>query len=141
MGKLISSRLGPFIMNILISHGLARTVDCLPIGGVEQDLMVLGVLVVVPPNDKLRLNLDPPNTFTGEQYGDVSSKIMEMRNSKRILFFFATVITYFEYHNGVKKNGEVLVSSSFEKQTSIALAFCFSLTKFKIKTIILINNQ
>lgn len=47
-------------------HGLAKTLP-FPIGGVEHILDVLGVLVVVPPKDKLRLNFDPPKALTGEQ--------------------------------------------------------------------------
>ena len=47
--------------------------ECLGIGGVEQLLADRGVLVDVPPNDRLLLNRVPPITLTGEHNRGASS--------------------------------------------------------------------
>ena len=47
--------------------------ECLGTGGVEHILTDRGVLVDVPPNDRLLLNRLPPITLTGEHSRGASS--------------------------------------------------------------------
>ena len=56
--------------HIEVLQGLATTVDCLLFPGVLTEDILRGVLVDNPPNERLLLNLQVPDDFTGEQEGD-----------------------------------------------------------------------